>query len=678
MKILNFKNYFICLLISIVIIIIGLTDPFYIETARLKSFDYYQRNKATVEAENVAIVEIDESSLDMHGQWPWPRDLIADSVIKAYENGAALVVLPILFSESDRMGHDEYFNDVISQAPVVLGQSASTKGKGVPVPRGIVVIGEDLTPYVFEYEQAIGPLQELGKSAAGVGMMTTTPELDGVVRRMPLIVQVDGKYYPTLSLEILRLFGGRDSYQVKVDELGIQSLRIYGLDPILTDASARIWLNYKYKFPTISFTTEDWSQTVQDKIVIISPTAEGLTNTVATSVGVTYSHIVHATNLQMIVDEERLERQEEFIMHELIITAGICSLIIIGALWLHYWASLITIACSMVALPYFGNLMFENNKLYDFTWPMFTVFITWSAATFIRFIQENKTKKLIKNQFEHYLAPSIVKILQKNPDSLQLGGKTRELSILFSDLRDFTALSEKFKSDPQELTELINKYLTPMTGCVIDNNGTVDKFIGDALMAFWNAPIDDKDHRYNAINCALSMFDLLKDLNKELEERGIELKMGIGVNTGDVVVGNMGSNQRFDYTCLGDAVNLAARLESQTKSYRVGLLVGNETYQELKDRFTFVELDLIAVKGKTEGIRIYTVISSNNCLPNQESFLQAYRNKNWESAVKHANFNKKAIPELAGYYDMMIERIEYLIGHEPGENWDTIFRATTK
>ena len=673
----NKKNYFICLLVTIVLTTIRITDPFFLEIARLKSFDYYQRDQEKVEATEIAIVEIDENSLDINGQWPWPRNIIADGIAKAYESGAALVILPILYAEEDRMGQDDYLVDIMSQVPVILGQSASVRGKGEPIPRGLAVIGENPKDFIFDYPKAIGPVQSLGKVAAGVGMMTTTPELDGVVRRMPLLVQVEGEYYSTLALEALRLFGGKDSYQVKADQVGVESVRVYGFDPIATDANSRIWLNYKYEFPTVSFSSDDWS-VVENKIVIISPTAEGLSNMVATNIGTNYSHMVHATNLQMLIDENRLERKEEFNMHELIITAGICSIVIIGALWLPYLVSLIVCILSISILPWVGTLLFEQGKLYDFTWPIATIFITWSAATFIRFVQENKTKKLIKNQFEHYLAPAVVKLLQKNPNQLQLGGNTRELTILFSDLRDFTKLSEKFKSNPQELTDLINKYLTPMTGCVIDNNGTVDKFIGDALMAFWNAPVLDGDHRYRAVKCALEMFELLKELNKELKDKEIELKMGIGVNTGDVVVGNMGSNQRFDYTCLGDAVNLAARLESQTKGYNVGLLVGNETRLALKNRFSFYELDMIAVKGKTEGVRIYTIVSKNNSLPNHEAFLDDYRSKKWDSALKHAKFCKKAIPELSGYYDMMIERINYLKEHEPGENWDTVFRATSK
>ena len=676
MKIFNVKNYAICLVIPILLTCLRIIYPFFIETARLKGLDYYQDNQEKVKSENIAIIEIDEDSLDEYGQWPWKRDLIAQGIIKAYESGAQLVVVPILFAEKDRLGGDQELVELLNEAPVIIGQSASTKGKGDPVPRGLATIGESLDGWLFDYPEAIGPVKELGEVAAGVGMILTAPELDGVVRRMPLVVQIKGEAYPTIPLEVIRLFSGEQSYQAKVSEAGVEAIRVPGFDPILTDENSRVWVNFKYEFDKVSFKDADWSA-VQDKIAIIGITGEGLANTIATSTGISYGHEVNCHTLQMIIDESRLERNLQFFMHELIITAGICSIIIIGALWLPYFASLAFCVISVCSLPWIGTLLFEQNKLYDFTWPLFTIFTTWSAATFVRFVQENKTKKLIKNQFEHYLAPSIVKLLQKNPNKLQLGGDTRELSILFSDLRDFTTLSEKFKSNPQELTDLINKYLTPMTGCVIDNNGTVDKFIGDALMAFWNAPIDDVDHKLNTVKCALQMFDLLDKLNLELLEKNIELKMGIGINTGDVVVGNMGSNQRFDYTCLGDAVNLSARLESQTKNYKVGLLVGEQTKKGLENQFNFYELDKIAVKGKSEGVRIYTVLNSAKNYPNHLAFLDSYINKEWDESIKHAKFNKRCIPELVGYYDMMISRIEELKNTNT-DDWDAIYRSTSK
>jgi adenylate cyclase len=331
-------------------------------------------------------------------------------------------------------------------------------------------------------------------------------------------------------------------------------------------------------------------------------------------------------------------------------------------------------------------MLYSNNGwLIDYTWPFACIFVTWSVATFIRFISENKTKQLIKKQFEHYLAPPIVKLLQKDPSQLRLGGDTRELSILFSDLRGFTSISEHFKTNPQGLTELVNRYLTPMTGCVIEYDGTVDKFIGDALMAFWNAPLDVKDHRVQSIRCGQKMFRLLDELNKEVMNEGLdELKIGVGINTGEVVVGNMGSEQRFDYTCLGDAVNLSSRLEGQTKEYKVGIILGQNTVKGIEGVFNFVELDKIAVKGKKEGVRIFTILDDvSRCanggdVEHHNTFLTYYRAQRWDDALKLIELNKITYPELSQYYEMMEDRINHLKQDEPGEDWDTIFRATSK
>ena len=620
MKIFNIKNYLICIAITMLMVVLRMIDPFFIETARLKGLDYYQNKQERVKSENIAIIEIDESSLDEYGQWPWKRDLIATGIIKAFESGAQLVVIPILFAEPDRLGGDEELISVLNKVPVIIGQSASTKGKGSPVPRGLATIGESLDNWLFDYPEAIGPVKELGEAAAGVGMILTAPELDGVVRRMPLVIQIKGESYPTIPLEVIRLFASQESYQAKVGLGGVEAIRVPGFD------------------------------------------------------------------LQMIIDESRLQRPTESTILEVIITAAFCSLLILGALWLSYMFSLVIILTSLAAGPIIGNMLYNNNGwLIDYTWPFACVFVTWACATFIRFINESKSKQLIKKQFEHYLAPPIVKLLQKDPSQLKLGGDTRELSILFSDLRGFTTISEHFKTNPQGLTKLVNRYLTPMTGCVIDYEGTVDKFIGDALMAFWNAPVDVKDHKVNSIQCGLKMFDLLAQLNKEVMKEGIdELKIGVGINTGNVVVGNMGSEQRFDYTCLGDAVNLSSRLEGQTKEYKVGLIVGQGTVEGIEDKFNFVELDKIAVKGKKEGVRIFTVLEDTGYAnhsgdaKHHNTFLQYYRNRQWGEAIKMAELNKITYPELEEYYHMMEVRIDHLREDDPGKDWDTIFRATSK
>ena len=685
MKIFNIKNYLICIAITMLMVVLRMIDPFFIETARLKGLDYYQNKQERVKSENIAIIEIDESSLDEYGQWPWKRDLIATGIIKAFESGAQLVVIPILFAEPDRLGGDKELISILNEVPVIIGQSASTKGKGSPVPRGLATIGEGLDNWLFDYPEAIGPVKELGEAAAGVGMILTAPELDGVVRRMPLVIQIKGESYPTIPLEVIRLFAGQESYQAKVGLGGVEAIRVPGFDPITTDENSRIWLNFKYEFDKVSFKDADWS-IVKDKIAVLGLTGEGLANTIATPVGIKYGHEVNSQALQMIIDESRLQRPTESTILEVIITAAFCSLLILGALWLSYMFSLVVILASLAAGPIIGNILYSNNGwLIDYTWPFACIFVTWACATFIRFINESRSKQLIKKQFEHYLAPPIVKLLQKDPSQLKLGGDTRELSILFSDLRGFTTISEHFKTNPQGLTKLVNRYLTPMTGCVIDYEGTVDKFIGDALMAFWNAPLDVKDHKVNSIQCGLKMFDLLAQLNKEVMKEGIdELKIGVGINTGNVVVGNMGSEQRFDYTCLGDAVNLSSRLEGQTKEYKVGLIVGQGTVEGIEDKFNFVELDKIAVKGKKEGVRIFTVLENTGDVnhsgdaKHHNTFLQYYRNRQWGEAIKMAELNKITYPELEEYYHMMEVRIDHLREDDPGKDWDTIFRATSK
>jgi len=422
MKIFNIKNYLICITITILMVILRMVDPFFIETARLKGLDYYQNKQEKVKSENIAIVEIDEASLDEYGQWPWKRDLIANGVIKAFENGAQLVVIPILFAEPDRLGGDQELISVLNEAPVIIGQSASTKGKGQPVPRGLATIGESLDDWLFDYPEAIGPVKELGEAAAGVGMILTAPELDGVVRRMPLVVQIKGESYPTIPLEVIRLFASEESYQAKVGLGGVEAIRVPGFDPITTDENSRIWLNFKYEFDKVSFNDADWS-IVKDKIAVIGLTGEGLANTIATPTGISYGHEVNSQALQMIIDESRLQRPTESTILEVIITAAFCSLLILGALWLSYMFSLVVILSALAAGPVIGNMLYNNNGwLIDYTWPFACIFVTWSVATFIRFISENKSKQQIKKQFEHYLAPPIVKLLQKDPSLLKLGG----------------------------------------------------------------------------------------------------------------------------------------------------------------------------------------------------------------------------------------------------------------
>jgi len=577
------KLFGVGLLILVALVALRVIDPYPIEVIRLKGLDYYQRTQTKVKSDNVVVIEIDEASLEKNGQWPWPRTELANAIKKAFENEAAVVVLPIIFAEKDRMGGDAEFVDMLQKVPVITSQSASVKGKGVPVPRGLATVGGQSDGWLYDYPNAIGPVKEIGESSAGVGMLLTAPELDGVVRRLPLIIQVKKETYPTLPLEVLRVFSGEPSYQAKINEAGIQAVRVKGTPPINTDANGRVWINFKYKFDSMSYTDNDWSK-IKGKIVVIALTAEGLSNTVATPVGIAYGHEVSMQTLQMLVDGNRLERKAEFDLYELAVGITLGLILVTSAAYLGYvWnAALVKILTTAIVAA--GFYLFRNSGyLVDYTWPLMAAFLPWVGAIFMRFVMEFKLKMQIKKQFGTYLAPALVEKLQKNPGLLQLGGESKELTILFSDIRGYTALSEHFGKDVQGLTSLINRYMDAMLPIVMKNEGTVGKLIGDAVMAWWSAPIHVEDQATLAIKAAREMNIALTELNKELKSKGIPtLSIGIGINTGEVVVGNMGSKERFSYDILGDAVNLASRLEGQTKSYGVLIILGENTVKKYK------------------------------------------------------------------------------------------------
>lgn len=679
------KLFVVGAIILVSMVALRILDPYPIEVIRLKGLDYYQRSQPKVKSENVVVVEIDEKSLEEKGQWPWPRTELATGIKKAFENEAALVVLPIIFAEKDRMGGDPEFIDILQKVPVITSQSASVKGKGVPVPRGLASVGGQSDGWLYDYPNAIGPVKEIGESSAGVGMLLTAPELDGVVRRLPLIIQVKKETYPTLPLEVLRVFGGEPSYQAKINEAGIQAVRVKGTPAFNTDANGRVWVNFKYKFESISYTDSDWSK-VKGKIVVLALTAEGLANTVATPVGISQGYEVSMQTLQMLVDGNRLERKAEFDLYELATGAIAGILLILAAAYLGYVYNGVLITVLLCVPTAVGFYVFnKHGYLLDYTWPTLALFLPWVGAIFMRFVMEYKLKMQIKKQFGTYLAPALVEKLQKNPGLLQLGGDERELSIMFTDVRGFTAISEHYGKDVQGLTKIMNRYMTAMTKAILENDGTLDKYIGDAQMAFWNAPLDNPNHAKDAVKTALSMLKELDNFNAEIKKEGIPaFGMGLGINTGDVVVGNMGSTQRFDYTCLGDHVNLASRLEGQSKSYGVRIIIGSKTYEMVKDQYKCLELDCIAVKGKKQGVNIYTILE-NQGVPFQSAvfsvhseFLNQYRMQNWDKAISTADVLMKHNKELTDYYEMMIERIGELRKSNLPPDWDGVFRATSK
>ena len=584
----------------------GLKDPFVKETARLKSFDLIQKYDKPTVSEDVVIVEIDEKSIEQNGQWPWKRTVLADVIWRLREAGAGIIVLPILFSEEDRLGGDMDLAQALVQNGIIIAQTGTTQTNKNAVPRGVAKIGDPL-PWLFEWPGMLGPIPLLGDNVDGVGVVNTTPEIDGVVRRLPLLMRVGTEVYPSVALEVIRVAVGDPSYQVKASEGGVIALRVPKFKTIKTDQYARIWLRWNKDFPTLSI-TDDFSL-VSGKTVIIGNTAQGISTIIATPNGEQYSHIAMAVSLQTVINGENIVRLDTATFLEYV-TAGVLAVIIILlAGFAPYWlvgAALLTVWSGTAYGAYFYFV--KHLQLWDASWIILVTTITGFHAVFNRFVKEFGLKQQIKKQFEHYLDPGMVKKLQKDPSLLKLGGEKKDMTFLFCDIRGFTPISEKYKGDPEGLTKLINRFLTRMTDVILENGGTIDKFMGDCIMAFWNAPIEDPDHEQHAVQAAIDMQKELLKLNQQLAAEGLPtIAIGIGINTGEALVGNMGSDQRFDYSVIGDAVNLAARLESSSKTLGKTVIVGEKTYDAAKYDYNFDYIDSIMVKGKTESVKVYSI-----------------------------------------------------------------------
>ena len=683
------KKWIISLSVILVLCGIRFADPWFLDVVRLKALDQHQRNQTQESLDNLVTVEINNETLRKKGQWPWDRKTLSNEIIRLYESGAGMVVLPILFAQPDRFGGDDTLADVLNQTPTIIGQIPTIQEGNSGVTRGVATVGEPWNGWVYQYPGAIGPIPLLAENSHAVGMMIIAPEKDGVVRRMPLVVAVGDELYPSMSMEILRMAAGDISYQMKTGVAGVEKLRIPKFKMIDTDAHGNIWLDFKWKTPTYALHEE--LPDLTGKIVIVSITASGLDSAVSTPVGVIYSHDLIGASVATMMTGRNITRPYWTNLAELGASFGLALVVMIAVLLLPWYFGAALMPATIVGLFYGSSHLFtKHDYLVDWSYPVLTVFIAWSIAAFLRFMEEHKLRMQIKKQFEHYLAPAMVKKLQKNPDLLKLGGDTRELTLLFCDIRGFTPISEQYKTDPQGLTKLINRFLTPMTDIIMINDGTIDKYMGDCIMAFWNAPLDVEDQRKLAIKTSHEMIEHLKKLNAELEaENSLPINIGIGLNTGDVVVGNMGSNQRFDYSCLGDAVNLASRLEGQSKGYGVGLILGEETARDMEDEFVILELDKIAVKGKTEGVKIFTSLGTHEELMGtmnyvmaqrqHEKFIHWYRSKAWKLARKWVDdLENEFGGMMKGYYSMMRDRIEELEKEDLPDDWDGVYRATTK
>ena len=685
------------LLTVLLVSYIVFTNPWAVQTSKLKGFDFQLQNEEVYQDENLVYLTLGEASIEKNGQWPWPRDKIAELILELRQNGAGVIVMPILFSEPDRFGKDFEFVSMLQNNGVVIAQTGSIQKSEKGVPSGVSMVGgnKDAANNLFTYPGMLGPIEEVANTADGVGVISTAPEVDGVVRRVPLLINVQGDLYPNIAIETLRVMMGVPSYQMKTTPYGIHSVRVKGFPInrgiIETDARGRLFLRWNTEIPVVNYTKDNLSS-IAGKTVIIGLTAEGLGNPVGTPIGEKYPHEIIGSTLSTIILGETVERPMWADLYELVAIFVLGLIIVAVVAFAPYWLSAVFIVGVAGGIMYGVGYMFETRLwLIDATMPITMLTLVSLHSLFNRFVKEFMLKQQIKKQFEHYLAPAMVKKLQKNPNLLTLGGDTRELTLLFCDIRGFTPISEQFKTNPQELTKLINRFLTPMTDIIMKNEGTIDKYMGDCIMAFWNAPLTVEKQTDKAVETSLQMLRDLKVLNTELaKEDLLPINIGIGLNTGDVVVGNMGSDQRFDYSCLGDAVNLAARLEGQTKGYGVKILFGQETAKGLSDRYTVLELDDIAVKGKTEPVKIYTVLDPEeigyDVIPALEQYVNLHSKLRENYKKQDWKFCTDAISELRGkfagtldsYYDILTDRIEDYKKNPPPRDWDGVYVATTK
>ena len=600
------KKWIISLLIIIALCSIRFYDVWILDVLRLKALDSHQRQQQTEIVDNVVTIEINNDTLSEYGQWPFPRGELANHIHRLYESGAGLVILPMLFAEPDRFNQDTQFQDMLLKTPTIIGQVPAQVTNGNPVTRGVAAVGESWKPWLYRYSAAVGPLKEFAEAAIGVGMLIVAPEKDGVVRRTPLAVQIDDQIYPSMSMEILRVATGDVSYQIKTGVAGVEALRIPKYSIIKTDQNGNIWLDFKWRTETYALHEE--LPKLDGKIVILSLTAAGLDAPVPTPVGVIQNHDLIASSIATMMSGRNITRPYWTDLAELggsFIFALLITIVVLTLRW-YYGAILLPV---ILGGSYYGSfyLFTEYSYLVDWSWPVLTVFIVWSSSAFLRFMQEYKLRQQIKKQFEHYLDPRQVAILQKNPEKLKLGGERKEMSFLFMDIVGFTPISEYYKNnnDPEGLCEVINDYLDRMTKIVQNNGGTVDKYMGDCIMAFWNAPLECENHAQMAVKTSIECADETEKMKAEFKEKGLpDINIGSGVNTGECIVGNMGSTTRFDYSVIGDAVNLAARLEAQTRNYPNCTTLYSQYTKDLID-IPSEELDRIKVKGKEELITIY-------------------------------------------------------------------------
>jgi adenylate cyclase len=707
-------------------------DPPPLEELRLRTFDFFQlaapREASTHPA---VIVDIDEESLKALGQWPWPRTVIADLVNRLTGLGAAAIGFDVIFAEPDRYSpgsladlvhdldeqsreriralptNDQILAEAFRRSRVVLGESAvagpGTQGGLAKRQIGIARIGADPAPFLVAYPGILRNIAILEDAVTATGMLTIHPERDGIVRRVPLAIRAQGLVLPSLSLAMLRAVSAAGQVIIRADPSGIQSIGIRELE-LPSDRNGQLWVHFAQHDSARYVSAADVlagrvpREKIEQKLVLIGTSATGLLDRQTTPVDPSMPGVeVHAQILENALSGTWISYPDYAMAAELAaaLLVSLAIIIIAPALGAATIALLgIVIAAALTGASWYFYA--RQGLLFDFTYPLSSALAVYLVLVFTNYLREQAQRAQVRSAFGQYLAPDLVEQLVRRPEQLVLGGEEREMTFMFSDVRGFTAISESYKQDPQGLTSLMNRLLTPLTDAIIFHTGTIDKYMGDAVMAFWNAPLADANHARNACFAALEMRKRIAVLNSEREQearaRGEEflpLRIGIGVNTGTCVVGNMGSDLRFNYTVLGDAVNLTSRIEGQTKYYGVTIMAGARTMTAAGDGFAAIELDVIRVKGKSEPEVVHGLFGASDVASSQSfrdlsrslrQMLTCYRRQDWTKALEALDACRafEIEYELTTLFDLYASRIGDFIEAPPPPDWDGVYSFETK
>jgi adenylate cyclase len=716
--------YILLLLMSAV----RLWDPLPVEAIRLRTFDSFQMlwPRQGI-GRPVTIVDIDEKSLAAIGQWPWPRTRLAEMLEKLGKLGAIIVGFDVVFAEPDRMSpasiarnlpqldgaersalralpdNDAIFARAISENRVVLGETAlggSAESSAPASKMGFATLGPSALSFVHGYPSLLPNTPVLEAAAAGRGLFTIAPERDGILRRAPMLFAVGDRLAPSFTLEVLRVLTGSGSVLVNTDPTGVLGIKLPGLG-FATDPSGQLWIHFTAHDPNRFVSAKDLladavpRQRIAGKIVLVGTSALGLVDDKTTPIDRAMPGVeVHAQILESVLSGETLRQPAHALAIEILIALTV-GLAIIGLaplvgpvelLVLGFVVAVLLVSMSVYQFKY-------NSLLIDTTFPLMASWAVYSSLVFLNYVRERSGRRRIRRAFSQYMSPDLVAQLANSPEKLVLGGEKRTMTVMFSDVRGFTSISESYKDDPQGLTTLMNQFLTPLTNAILARKGTIDKYMGDAIMAFWNAPLDDPKHEINACQAALEMLRSLDSLNAvRARAEGPTFKplaIGVGVNTGVCIVGNMGSDLRFDYSVLGDTVNLASRLEGQSKNYGVQIILGDMTARAVRESFPVLEIDLLVVKGKSEPQSVWTLLGDSKRMSDPDfkelqelhgRFLRLYRGRQFEDAEEQLHECEALAPAfgLDGLYMLYRSRIEKFRRVPPPTEWNGVYVAVDK